>query len=127
MPPPIVTGGAPVTLFPPSLTGVFHPSPAVSVGVSRCRPLQLSPSILPSTHSTPREMWIFLGDRKRLPAPRLTHIFLSAMEELRGKARIARIAHFISCGFIILLLTHSEFHEACGFPTALVCGEDTFQ
>lgn len=53
--------------------------------------------------------------------------FRRAMEELRGKARIAGIAHSISCGFIILLLTNFEFHEACGFPTAFVCGEDTFQ
>lgn len=95
--------------------------------MSQHYPLRLFPSILLSTRSTLGKPGILPEDRKHLLTPHLMHIFLRAMEELREKARIAGIAHFISCGFIILLLTNFEFHEACGFPTAFVCGEDTFQ
>lgn len=113
------------------LTSSSHWSPCVfftpSFVVSQCCPLRLFPAALLSTHSTLGETGILLEDRKHLLMPHLMHIFLRAMEEFREKERMARIAHFVSCGFIILLLTNSEFHEACGFPRALVCGEDIFQ
>lgn len=68
----------PVVLMYFFICGVCHNESAL--------PSTTHPSILLSARSALGKLGILLEDRKHLLTPHLMHIFLRAMEELRGKA-----------------------------------------